>query len=103
MTTPSAPGPAAPPSAAFDSSARLRLPGFVVALYVLSPILLLLGAVNFLATEPRDYLERAATQATVGIVMFLVGLALLLAALVLTGVRSIAQQQLDLLRTERDR
>lgn len=77
---------------------RLRLPGVVIVLAVLAVILLGLGSINFWATEPRGYFENAATQAAVGTAMVLAGTILLVGALVLVGVRAIAQQQLELLR-----
>jgi hypothetical protein len=81
------------------SSARLRLPAFATVLLAISPLLLLLGAVNFLATGPRGYFDNAPTQAAVGLAIFGVGIAFLLAGLVLVGMRMIAQQQLDVIRT----
>ena len=79
----------------------MRLPGVATALLTIAPVLLFFGAVHFMATGPRGYLDNAQNQAVVGLVIFGVGVGFLLAGLVLVGVRAIAQQQLDLLRGER--
>ena len=77
----------------------MRLPGVATALLVISPVFLFFGGVHFMATGPRGYFENAQNQAVVGLVIFGVGVGFLLAGLVLVGVRTIAQQQLDLLRS----
>lgn len=98
-TTPATPDDSvtARPEAASGRSRWVRLPGIATALLVLSPFFLVLGAVNFLATGPRGYFDNAPTQAMVGVVIFGAGVGLLLAGLVLVGVRTIAQRQVDLL------
>jgi hypothetical protein len=77
---------------------RVRLPRVAVVMAVPALILIGLGSINFWATEPRGYFQNAATQAAVGMGMVLAGALFLVGALVIIGVRAIAQQQLDLLR-----
>lgn len=104
MTTPSAAHDDRTPSGAevaVESSPRVRLPGVATALLTIAPVFLFFGAVHFMATGPRGYLDNAQNQAVMGLVIFGVGVGFLLAGLVLVGVRAIAQQQLDLLRGER--
>jgi len=74
---------------------RIRLPGIATALLALSPFLLFLGFLIFVGSSTRGYFERAPFQATLGIVVFLTGVLFLTSALVLAGVRSIAQRHLD--------
>lgn len=104
MTTPSASPDDRMPSAAQvagETSPRVRLPGLATALFVIAPVFLFFGGVHFMATGPRGYFDNAQNQAVVGLVIFGLGVGFLLAGLVLVGVRTIAQQQLDLLRGER--
>lgn len=83
---------------ATNDSPQVRLPGIAIGLFILSPVLMLLGWLIVMGSSYADYFERAATQATLGTVIFFTGVLLLVAALVLEGVRGIAQRQLELLR-----
>jgi len=71
-----------------QDSPRVLLPGVAVLLFIAGPIMIVLGAL-------LDSVSPAAT------VVFWTGIAALMSALILEGVRSIAQQQLDKLRAER--
>ncbi|SDB93879.1 hypothetical protein SAMN05216410_1060 [Sanguibacter gelidistatuariae] len=85
-------------------SSRIRLPGVATGLFVVSPVLLLFGWQILMGTSSRRFFDGAPFQASLGTVMLLVGVASLLTALVLVGVRAVAQQQVDvLLQVERDR
>lgn len=96
MTSPSSPSAASPPSS------QIRLPRIATGLFIVSPILLFIGFMTAFSTQSRDYFERAVNQTTVGTVMLVVGIACLLTALVLVGIRAIAQQHLDaVLQAER--
>lgn len=86
------------PKPATDDSSQVRLPGIAIGLFVISPVLMIAGWVIVMGTSYADYFERAATQATLGTVIFSTGVLFLVAALILEGVRAIAQRQLELLR-----
>jgi hypothetical protein len=68
-----------------------------IALFVVAVVLLLLGTLTILGTSSRSFFENAPTQASLGMIFVLVGAASLIGALVLVGVRSVAQQHIDLL------
>ena len=76
---------------------RIRLPGIATAMLALSPFLLFLGFLIFMGSSTRGYFERAPFQATLGIVVFLTGVLFLTSALVLAGVRTIAQRHIEVL------
>ncbi len=84
-----------------SASPRIGLPGIAAILFTLSPIMLLLGWMVLMGTSSRGFFSGAPFQATLGTMIILVGAIALLSALVLVGVRVIAQQQLDLLLRER--
>lgn len=89
------------PAPAPTDSPQVRLPGIAIGMFIVAPVLMLLGWLIVMGSGYADYFERAATQATLGTVVFFTGVVLLVAALVLEGVRGIAQRQLDLLRADR--
>lgn len=84
------------PDTSEPTATRLRLPGVASVFFTVSPFLLLfggfLGQVN--ASVTASY---GVFQTQLGSAIFLVGLAFLMTAIVLVGVRAIAQQQLDIL------
>ena len=82
-------------------SPRVYLPGVAVLLFVAAPILLLFG-LFLLQARPRFNPEWTAALPLIGMIMIGVGFAALMSALILEGVRSIAQQQLHIQRVERD-
>ena len=90
MTHAPVPEPTAP------TTPRILLPGIVPILSIVSPLLLLLGWMIFGGTASRRFFEGAPFQATLGVVVFLTGVGALLAVLVLVGIRTMLQQQLDL-------
>ena len=69
---------------------------------MLAPLSMLFGGLTVLGTSQNTF-NLANTPTLVGTVMFLVGLAALMVAFVLVGVRSAAQQQLDALLQARSR
>ena len=73
-----------------SESPRVYLPGVAILLFIAAPILLITG-VWITATRP-DY---------DGAWLIWTGVAALMCALILEGVRSVAQQQVDILRAER--
>ncbi len=77
------------------------LPGVAMLLFVVGPVLI--GVGGYLgwnhAALTADW---AVSLALLGSVLFWVGIAALMSALILEGVRSVAQQQLQLLRKERE-
>lgn len=77
--------------------ARIRLPGVAVALFVVSVLLIVVGALTLLGTSSRSFFENAPTQASIGALMLIAGALTLVGGFVLVGVRSIAQQQVDAL------
>lgn len=77
--------------------ARIRLPGVAVALFVASVLLIVVGALTLLGTSSRSFFENAPTQASTGALLLITGVLALVGGLVLVGVRSIAQQQVDAL------
>ena len=83
-----------PPTAA--PHARVRLHWLAVAFFVLAPLSMLFGGLTVLGMSQHTF-NLANTPTLVGTVMFLAGLAALMVAFVLVGVRSAAQQQLDIL------
>ena len=85
--------PVPEPTAA--TTPRILLPGIVPTLSIVSPLLLLLGWMIFGGTANRRFFEGAPFQATLGLVVFLTGVGALLAVLVLVGIRTMLQQQLD--------
>ena len=83
-----------PPSTA--PQARVRLHWIAGVFFVLAPLSMLFGGLTVLGTSQHTF-NLAYTPTLVGTVMFLAGLAALSVAFVLVGVRSAAQQQLDIL------
>ena len=87
-----------------QQSPRVLLPGVALLLFVAGPLLIGIGGYLGLkhAALTADW---ALSLARLGSVLFWVGVAALLSALILEGVRSVAQQQLQLqlLRNESDR
>ena len=82
-------------------SPRVYLPGVAVLLFLAAPILVLLGA--FLtAARPNYDGDWVEALPLVGTVMIWAGAAALMCALILEGVRSIAEQQLHALLKKRD-
>lgn len=80
---------------------RVLLPGAAILLFIAAPILLPLGALLVSANESgTEHLE--VTLTLMGTVAFWIGVAALIGAVILEGVRSIAQQQLEILRAERE-
>ncbi|PPF45493.1 hypothetical protein C5B85_07960 [Pseudoclavibacter sp. AY1F1] len=75
---------------------RIRLHWLAVAFFILSPLLIVFGGLTAMGTTLLTF-DLAKTPTMLGTVMFLVGLATLMVAFVLVGVRSAAQQQLDVL------
>lgn len=75
---------------------RVRLHWLAVAFFILSPLLIVFGGLTAMGTTLLTF-DLAKTPTMVGTVMFLFGLATLMVAFVLVGVRSAAQQQLDVL------
>ncbi|WP_371030020.1 hypothetical protein [Pseudoclavibacter sp. JSM 162008] len=96
MTKPASSNTAAP------DHPRVRLHWLAVAFSTVAPLLMLFGGLTVAGTT-RATFDLAETPTMVGTVMFLVGLAMLMVAFVLVGVRSAAQQQLDLLLDARRR
>lgn len=81
----------------------IRLPGIASFLFFVLLIPFLLGGAVVVGSGSRRYFEGAPTQATLGTMLLLVGVAFVLTGLVLVGMRSIAQQQVDALSPlERD-
>lgn len=75
---------------------RVRLHWLAVAFFIASPLLIVFGGLTAAGTTLATF-DLAKTPTMLGTVMFLVGLATLMVAFVLVGVRSAAQQQLDAL------
>ena len=82
------------------SPSRIHLPTFAAWLMGSSPFLLLFGGFLAQVNADRD-VDWAIFQTMLGTAIFWIGVTALMSGLVLVGVRSIAQQQLDLLRAER--
>ena len=81
-------------------STRVQLPGVAGFFFGASPFLLLIG--GFLArVNAHLSFDWAVTMTLIGSVAFGVGAAMLSIAVILAGVRSIAQQQVDILLRER--
>lgn len=78
-------------------AAWIGLPGIAIFLLTASPFGLILGWMIFGGTTSRRFFEGAPFQATLGILVFVTGLMALFAALVLIGVRTIAQRHLEAL------
>jgi len=79
-----------------NSKPRILLPGFVSGFFVASLIFLLIG--GFLGQVHGDgTLDFEIFQTRLGTVIFWVGVASAMTGFILVGVRSIAQQQLDIL------
>lgn len=76
---------------------HVGLPGIATALFIVSPLTVLLGGLIVLGASYADYFERSPNQAALGTVVLLIGVILLATAIVLAGVRSIAQRQLNIL------
>ena len=74
----------------------MRLHWIAGVFFVLAPLSMLFGGLTVLGTAQHAF-NLANTPTLVGTVMFLAGLAALSVAFVLVGVRSAAQQQLDIL------
>jgi len=88
------PRPASPPDAPL-----IRVPGSVAGYFIAGPFFVALGSV-FAGVEVNDPL----VPHLIGAILLAFGFAFVAAALVLVGVRQIAQQQVDLLaRADRDR
>lgn len=75
---------------------RVRLHWLAVTFFIVSPLLIVFGGLTAMGTTGVTF-DLARTPTMWGTVMFLVGLATLMVAFVLVGVRSAAQQQLDAL------
>lgn len=75
----------------------IRLPDIASFLFFVSLIPFLLGGAVVLGSRGRGFFEGAPTQAMLGTMLLLVGVAFVLTGLVLIGMRSIAQQQVDAL------
>ena len=81
---------------------RVLLPGVALLLFVAGPVLI--GVGGYLGWKHADLTaDWAISLARLGSVLFWVGIAALLSALILEGVRSVAQQQLQLMRNESGR
>lgn len=95
----------APVSESAAPDARLRMPGAVFWMFLTAPILIGFGAFVTVAMQPFvnsvSMKGDALVMTIVGLILLCLGVAFLMAALVLVGVRSIAQQQTDLLREAR--
>ena len=84
-----------------SESPRVLLPGVAVLLFVVGPLAMAIG--GYLAFENASITADCAASLTLlGFVIFGVGVVALMSALILEGVRSVAQQQLHLLRKERE-
>ena len=79
------------------TSRPLRLPAVAIGLFILSPLLMIFGGLTVLGTAQATY-DLAKMPTMVGTVMFWVGVAALMTALVLAGARAIAQQQMERLQ-----
>ena len=79
-----------------SATPEIRLPNIAWFLYFVSPFLLLFGSLITMGVSNRP-LDNNHFQSTLGTVTFLVGVLFLLTAITLSGVRAIAQQQVDLL------
>ena len=90
------------PVPSVSTSTRVNLPSLASGLFITAVVLLPIG--GFLATVHGDStLDFAILQTRLGVVGFWIGVGLVLTGLVLVGVRSIAQQQVDiLLKLKRD-
>lgn len=81
---------------------RVRAPGAVVWMFVGSPLLIAIGAFITVAMQPFVTVRAAAGDAVlvawIGVILLCLGLAFLIAAIVLVGVRSMLRQQTQLLR-----
>jgi len=84
-----------------SESPRIYLPGVAILLFLATPILLLLGAFLTVA-KPNDVGDWVDALPLIGTIMIWAGVAALMCALILEGVRSVAQQQLSILLKERD-
>jgi len=85
-----------PPVQRNSEPARIKTPGVASVFFVISPFMLLLG--GFLAQVNASVTASYGVfQTQLGSAIFLVGIAFLVTAIVLVGVRSVAQQQLDIL------
>ena len=80
---------------------RVYLPGVAVLLFLAAPILVLLGAFLTVANPHYDG-DWVDALPLIGTIMIWAGVAALMCALILEGVRSVAQQQVQLLLKERD-
>ncbi|WP_141396651.1 hypothetical protein [Microbacterium gorillae] len=85
-----------------DPRTMLRLPGVAVWGYVIPPFLILFGGLLYLNasrfTPNADPFDWVRVQTALGLIGVAIGFGWLLVAVVLTGVRSIAQQHLDAVR-----
>lgn len=81
---------------------RLHAPGGVFWMFVSAPFMIALGAFITVAMQPYVTVKMAEREAVlmawVGSILLCLGLVLLVSAIVLVGVRSILQQQTELLR-----
>lgn len=79
---------------------NFKLPGLAIALFIISPVLLLLGTVVFYGTTSRLYFDTTPTQdnlssiilAIVSGTAIILGVAMFVGALILTGIRSLLNQ-----------
>ncbi|CAN5413002.1 hypothetical protein BH10ACT7_BH10ACT7_08550 [soil metagenome] len=79
-----------------QAETRIYLPGVAGFFFGASPFLLLIG--GFLArVQAHLTIDWAVTMTLIGTVGFFVGVGMLSIAVILVGVRSIAQQQVDIL------
>lgn len=88
---------AQPDSTPASDSRQVYLPAAGVLLFIAAPILLVIGGF-FVGVNIGSETDAAVSMTMIGTVMFWTGVAALVGALVIDGVRSIAQQQLNLQR-----
>jgi len=97
MTNPTV-SPSAPTPGTGALAQRIPMPGVAVFFFFASPVLLLFG--GFLARVNAGVtFDWAVFQTMLGTVMFWVGVAALMSAIVIAAVRTIAQQHLDAVLT----
>ena len=90
---------ALPQNSATTDAPRILLPGIAILLFIAGPVLIVLGL--FLAQPEAQLLSTNADLPFVGTVMFWIGVAALVIAVILEGVRAIAQQHLMALLRDR--
>ena len=80
---------------------RVLLPGIAVFFFIAGPILIIVGSILYGGSD-RLAVDADVDLILIGAAMFWIGVAGLVIALALEGVRAIAQQQVSILLKSRD-